>query len=120
MISQSYFNFAWQFPNIGDFFVTLFTGAPAPSCNYGQFSPYWATQVQYDVHNNSQGFVLFVNNGPPASKWNLFKIRLYVPVGKIGDPKFDFKLSVMDKDNNSYDIATGTLTKCTYKNCGMF
>lgn len=118
-ISQSYFNFAWQFPDIGDFFVTLFTGAPAPSCNYGQFSPYWATQVQYDVHNNGQGFVLFVNNGPNPSKWNLFKFRLYVPVGKIGDPSFNFKLSILDKDNKSYDLATGTLTKCTYSNCGM-
>jgi len=120
MISQTYFNFAWQFPDIGDFFVTLFTGAPAPSCNYGQFSPYWATQVQYEVQNDSKGFVLFVNNGPSYSKWNLFKFRLSIPVGKIGDPNFDFKLSVWDKDNNSFDLATGTLTKCVTSNCGMF
>ncbi len=120
LISQSYFNFAWQFPDIGDFFVTLFTGAPAPSCNYGQFSPYWAPQVQYDVHNSGQGFVLYMNNGPAYSKWNLFKFRLYVPVGKIGDPTFDFKLSVMDKENKSYDLATGTLTRCQTTNCGMF
>lgn len=119
-ISQTNVNFAWQFPDIGDFFVTLFTGAPSPSCNYGQYSPYWATKVQYEVQNNNQGFYLYVNSGPSYSKWNLFKFRLSVPVGKIGDTNFDFKLSVFDKDNKSYDLATGTLTKCMNANCGMF
>lgn len=119
-ISQNYFQFAWQFPKIEDFFLTLFTGAPAPSCNPGQFSPYWASEAQFKTINTDTGFVLAVDHGPLYSRWNLYKFRLTVPVGKIGDPSFNFQLSVIDKNGNSADLATGTLTRCQTANCSMF
>lgn len=119
-MQQSYFQFAWMFPKVEDFFITLFTGIPAPSCNPGLFSPYWATYVQYDTFNNGNGFVLYVNNGPLLSRWNLHKFRIYVDQGKVGDQSFGFRFSVTDKDGVSKDIATGTLTRCAYRNCKMF
>ncbi len=119
-ISQSYFQFAWQFPKIEDFFLTLFTGVPPPSCNQGQFSPYWASDAQFKTINTDNGFVLAVDHGPYISKWNLYKFRVTVPVGKIGDPSFDFQLSVIDKNGNTADLATGTLTRCQTFNCSMF
>jgi hypothetical protein len=120
LIAQTYFNYAWQFPSVEDFFLSLFTGVPPPSCNPGQFTPYWATSVQYEQANNNQGFILYVNYGPSLSRWNLYKFRLIVPVGKIGDPKFNFQLSVIDKNGNSADLATGTLNRCQSLNCSMF
>lgn len=119
-VQQSYFQFAWLFPKIEDFFISMFTGIPAPSCNPGLFSPYWAANVQYDAYNNGQGFVLYVNNGPLLSKWNLHKFRIYVPVGQIGDNQFEFRFNVIDKNGNSSDLATGTLTRCQRPNCGLF
>lgn len=119
-MQQSYFQFAWQFPKVEDFFISLFTGAPPPSCNPGLFSPYWATNVQYDTYNNGKGFALYVNNGPLLSRWNLYKFRLYVSEGQVGDNSFNFRFSATDKDNNSRDLATGTLTRCLNRNCMMF
>jgi hypothetical protein len=119
-VSQSYFQFAWQFPKIEDFFISMFTGIPAPSCTQGQFSPYWATSVLYETYNSGNGFVLYVNNGPFYSPWNLHKFKLYVPVGKIGDTSFAFQLTVEDKDHNIYNLGTGTLSRCQTINCRMF
>lgn len=119
-ITQTYYQFAWQFPKIEDFFITLFTGAPAPSCNPGQFSPYWATQVTFETQNNGEGFVVYVNNGPLMSRWNLYKLRLYVAKGKIGDQSFNYQLTAIDKSGHSGDLATGTLTRCKNPNCSMF
>ncbi len=119
-MQQSYYQFAWMFPKVEDFFVSLFTGLPAPSCNPGLFSPYWASYVQYDSYNSGKGFVLYVNNGPLLSRWNLYKFRLYVDQGQVGDQSFGFRLSVTDKDGKSKDLATGTLNRCSYPNCRMF
>lgn len=118
-LQQSYYQFAWQFPTIEDFFITLFTGVPAPSCNQGQFSPYWATQMQYESANDGKGFVVYVNQGPFYSQWNLYKFRIYVPVGKIGDNSFNFQFSAIDKNGKSGDLATGTFSRCLNANCGM-
>lgn len=118
--TQKYFYFAWQFPKIEDFFITLFTGTPAPSCNPGQYSPYWAESVQFKSYNSDKGFVLALDHGPYYSRWNLYKFRLTVPVGKPGDQSFDFQLSVIDKNGNTADLATGTLTRCQTNNCSMF
>lgn len=119
-IKQSYFQYAWQFPKIEDFFISLFTGVPAPSCKQAQFSPYWATDVAFETHNDQNGFVLYVNQGPFYSVWNRHKFRLYVPQGKIGDPSFSFTLTAIDGNGNAANLATGTLTRCMTPNCQMF
>jgi hypothetical protein len=119
-VSQTYYNFAWQFPKIEDFFLTLFTGIPAPSCNQGQFSPYWAAESNFEKTGDQKGFSLFVNQGPFYSSWNRAKLLLEVPVGQIGDPSFNFRLIYIDKNNNRGELATGTLTRCASANCGLF
>lgn len=118
-LQNSGYSFAWQFPDLEDYFINVFTGAPAPSCNYGQYAPYWATDMSYDSHNGGNGFVLYVNQGPFYSPWNLYKFRLYVPTGKIGDSKFDYELQALDKNGHIIPIAQGTLNRCRTRNCGM-
>ncbi|MEY4617049.1 MAG: hypothetical protein RJB66_2009 [Pseudomonadota bacterium] len=119
-IQPNYYQFAWQFPSLGDFFLNVFTGAPMPSCNYGQATPYWATPVQYETYNDGKGFVIWTNIGPANSQWYLYKFRLVVPQGKIGDPNLGFQLTVIDRSGTSGDLATGTLTRCQLPNCSMF
>lgn len=123
-LTQSYYYFAWQFPKVEDFFLTLFTGVPAPSCNNGGFHPYWATNVQYDSANSGKGFVLYVNYGPVDSTWNHYKFRLKIPSGKVGDATLNFQLTVIKTNlsgkDESFDLATGTFTRCQTANCGMF
>lgn len=119
-MQASYFQFAWQFPSLEDFFINVFTGAPMPSCNYGQFAPYWATQVQYETYNDGKGFIVWTNIGPANSQWYLYKFKLLVPQGKIGDANLGFQLSVVDRNGKSGDLATGTLTRCQRANCSMF
>ena len=109
-MQQGYFQFSWQFPKIEDFFLSMFTGIAPPSCNPGQYSPYWATEVALEP--KSTGFGLYVDHGPYLSRWNLYKFRVSIPQGKIGDPTLGFQLSVVDKNGNTADLATGTLTRC--------
>ena len=121
-ISQSYYYYSWQFPKPEDFFISMFTGVPAPSCTQGSFSPYWATNASYDLHNNGNGFVVYAKGGPLLSKWNLYQFRLYVSNGKVGDNSLPFRVTIKSNASNASEVemATGTLSRCQTPNCGMF
>jgi hypothetical protein len=118
-ISNSYFQFAWNFPSLEDFAISFFTGMPAPSCNNGQYAPYWWGDFSVESHNSDKGFVLY-GQGPYWSKWNRHAIRVYVDSGKVGDSNFDYRVTAISNTNGTTDLATGSFARCQSANCGLY
>lgn len=118
-LSNSYFQYAWSFPTLGDFFLTMFTGAAVPSCNPGQYSPYWYGTFYIDSTNNGSGFVAY-GQGPYFSKWNRHAIRIYVDTGKVGDSLFNYRAIAITPDNHTIQLAHGSFQRCLTTNCGVY
>jgi hypothetical protein len=119
VINNNYFTYAWNFPTFGDFFINFFTGAPPPSCNPGQFAPYWWGDFSVETYNNNQGFVLY-GQGPYLSKWNRHVIRIYVDTGKVGDTLFNYRVVAYTPTNTVLNLATGSFARCQSANCGLY
>jgi hypothetical protein len=119
ILQNNYFTYAWNFPSLEDFFLTWFTGAPPPSCNPGQYAPYWYGDFNVETTNGSQGFVLY-GQGPYLSKWNRHTIRIYVDTGKIGDPNFNYRVVAYTPTNEVIHLVNGSFSRCQSQNCGLY
>jgi hypothetical protein len=118
IVQNQYFQYAWNFPTLEDFFITFFTGAPPPSCNPGQYAPYWWGDFSVETHNDNQGFVLY-GQGPYLSKWNRHVIRIYVDTGKVGDATFNYRVVAYTPTNSVVNLITGSFSRCQTANCGL-
>jgi hypothetical protein len=119
ILQNPYFTYAWNFPSLDDFFVTFFTGAPPPSCNPGQYAPYWWGDFSVESHNDGKGFVLY-GQGPYLSRWNRHAIRIYVDTGKVGDTTFSYRVVAYTPTNSVIPLVTGSFARCQTANCGLY
>lgn len=117
-LSNPYFQYAWSFPKIGDFFLALL-GAPMPSCNYGQQTPYWFGTFNLQANTSSSGFVVY-GQGPLGSEWNRHAIRFNITNGNVGDSSFNYSMIAITPDNTQINLAHGKFQLCQTPNCGVF
>jgi hypothetical protein len=118
IVKNPYFQYAWSFPDIDDFFVTLFTGAPMPSCNYGQYTPYWSNTFNVEGSSTSSGFTVY-GKAPFWSQMNRYDLRIKIEDGKVGDSFFNWKMTAITDKNVIINLAHGKLQKCQRPNCGL-
>ncbi len=118
ILKNPYFQYAWSFPDIDDFFLNLFTGAPMPSCNYGQYTPYWSNVFNVEGSSTSKGFTVY-GKAPFWSQMNRYDLRIKIEEGKVGDTFFNWKMTAITDKNVIINIAHGKLQKCQLTNCGI-
>lgn len=119
ILQNNNFTYAWNFPTLEDFAISFFTGVQPPSCNPGQYAPYWWGDFSVESHNDNQGFVLY-GQGPYLSKWNRHTIRIYVDAGKVGDPTFNYRVVAYTDQNAILNLVTGSFSRCQSANCGLY